>query len=306
MGKDSKSSLNSDVIQSRLKFAAFLTFCILCVEVVGGILANSLALLSDAAHMFTDVFSLALSWFAIKIARLPSNSEKTYGYHRIEILASVINGLMLIFMACGIFYEAIQRYQNPPLVNGELVMMVAAMGLAANLIVIYYLKDSFQHNMHDLNLKSTFFHVLGDFIASVGVLIGGGIIWLTGWQLVDPLLATCISLILLWSAWNVLSEALHILLEGVPKNVSILEVKKELKSIPAIQDIHELHIWCICSNIYALSTHALISDNMISDFEKILREIKGLLANKFNIKHSTIQFETRLCEEVDSNCDISH
>ena len=114
MGKDSKSSLNSDVIQSRLKFAAFLTFCILCVEVVGGILASSLALLSDAAHMFTDVFSLVLSSFAIKIARLPSNSEKTYGYHRIEILASVVNGLMLIFMARGIFYEAVQRYQNSP------------------------------------------------------------------------------------------------------------------------------------------------------------------------------------------------
>lgn len=297
--------MDSHVIQNRLKLAVLITLAILCVEVAGGILANSLALLSDAAHMFTDVFSLTLSWFALKVARLPSNGEKTYGYHRIEILAAVVNGLMLIIMACGIFYEATQRYQNPPSVNSVMVMAVAAVGLAANLIVIYYLKDPFQHT-HDLNLKSAFFHVLGDLLASVGVLTGGAIIWLTGWYLVDPLMAAGISLLLLWGAWNVLSDALHILLEGVPKGVSISEVKKELKAIPAIQDIHELHIWCICSNIYALSTHALIHDSMANQFEKTLKEIKNLLADKFNIRHSTIQFETHPCDEDDSLCDISH
>ena len=305
MDKDTKSSTDSSVVQDRLKWAAFLTFCVLCVEVAGGLLANSLALLSDAAHMFTDVFSLTVSWFALNIARLPSNSEKTYGYHRIEILASVVNGLMLIFMACGIFYEAVHRYQNPPSVNSKIIVMVATIGLVANLIVIYYLKDPFK-NTHDLNLKSAFFHVLGDLIASVGVLIGGSIIYFTGWHIVDPLLATGIALLLFWGAWNVLSEALHILLEGVPKGVSVSEVKKQLKTITAIQDIHELHIWCICSNIYALSTHALIHDNMANQLEKTLKEIKSLLANKFNIKHSTIQFETHPCEKVDSLCDISH
>ena len=141
--------MDSHIVQKRLKLAVLLTFSILCVEVVGGILANSLALLSDAAHMLADVLSLCLSWFALKIARLPSNGEKTYGYHRIEILASVVNGLMLILMACGILYEALQRYQSPPSVNSEMVMVVAAIGLAANLIVIYYLKDPFQHT-HDL------------------------------------------------------------------------------------------------------------------------------------------------------------
>ncbi|MDP7556993.1 MAG: cation diffusion facilitator family transporter [Nitrospinaceae bacterium] len=305
MDKGSKKSMDSHIVQKRLKLAVLLTFSILCVEVVGGILANSLALLSDAAHMLADVLSLCLSWFALKIARLPSNGEKTYGYHRIEILASVVNGLMLILMACGILYEALQRYQSPPSVNSEMVMVVAAIGLAANLIVIYYLKDPFQHT-HDLNLKSAFFHVLGDLIASVGVLVGGGIIWLTGWNIVDPLLATGISLLLFLGAWNVLSEALHILLEGVPKGVSLSEVKRELQAIPAIQDIHELHIWCICSNIYALSTHALIHDSMANQFEKTLKEIKSLLADKFNIKHSTIQFETHPCEEDESLCDISH
>lgn len=129
----------------------------------------------------------------------------------------------------------------------------------------------------------------------MGVLIGGAITWFTGWNIVDPLLATGISSLLFWGAWNVLSEALHILLEGVPKGVSLSEVKKELQAIPAVQDIHELHIWCICSNIYALSTHTLIHDSMANQFEKTLKETKSLLADKFNIKHSTIQFETHPC-----------
>ena len=213
---------------------------------------------------------------------------------------------MFIFMACGILYEALQRYQSPPAINSEMVMGVAAIGLIANLIVIYYLKDPFQHTRTTLNLKSAFFHVLGDLIASVGVLIGGAIIWFTGWNIVDPLLATGISSLLFWGAWNVLSEALHILLEGMLKGMSLSKVKKELQAIPAVQDIHELHIWCICPNMYALSTHALIHDSMANQFEKTLKEIKSLLADKFNIKHSTIQFETHPCEENDSLCDISH
>jgi cobalt-zinc-cadmium efflux system protein len=141
--------MDSETVQKRLKLAVVLTSCILSVEVVGGILASSLALLSDAAHMLTDVLSLSLSWFALKIARLPSNGEKTYGCHGMEILASMVNDFTLIFMACGILYEAFQRYQSPPAVNSEMVMGVAAIGLIANLIVIYYIKDPFQH-IHDL------------------------------------------------------------------------------------------------------------------------------------------------------------
>jgi cobalt-zinc-cadmium efflux system protein len=303
--KDSKNTTDSLAIQNHLKVAAWLTFFVLCIEVVGGILANSLALLSDAAHMFTDVFSLTLSWFALKIAYLPTNEEKTYGYHRIEVLAAIINGLVLALMACGIFYEAIQRYQDPPTVNSGMVILVAALGLTTNLIVIYYLKDSFRHT-HDLNLRGAFFHVLGDTIASVGVLIGSGVIWFTGWFVVDPLLAAGIALLLLWGAWNVLADALHILLEGVPKGVSIAEVKKELTALPAIRDIHELHVWSICSNIYALSTHALLHDNKVNQFESVLKDIKELLKSRFNITHSTIQFETRPCEKNNTLCDIRH
>jgi len=303
--KDSKNTIDSSVTRNRLKFAAWLTFFVLCIEVVGGILANSLALLSDAAHMFTDVFSLTLSWFALKIACLPTNEEKTYGYHRIEILAAVVNGLVLALMACAIFYEAIQRYQSPPTVDSGMVILVAALGLTTNLIVLYYLKDPFRHT-HDLNLRGAFFHILGDTIASVGVLIGGGIIWLTGWFVVDPILAVGIALLLLWGAWNVLADALHILLEGVPKGVSIAEVKKELTALPAIRDIHELHVWSICSNIYALSTHALLHDSKVNQFESVLKDIQELLKNRFNITHSTIQFETRPCKENDTLCNIRH
>lgn len=148
--------MDSETVQKRLKLAVVLTSCILSVEVVGGILASSLALLNDAAHMLTDVLSLSLTWLALKIARLPSNGEKTYGCHGMEILAPMVNDFTLIFMACGILYEAFQRYQSPPAVNSEVVMGVAAIGLIANLIVIYYIKDPFQH-IHDLNLKALFF-----------------------------------------------------------------------------------------------------------------------------------------------------
>lgn len=305
MDKDSKNTMDSPAVQNRLKVAALLTLFILCIEVIGGILANSLALLSDAAHMFTDVFALTLSWFALKISYLPSNGEKTYGYHRIEILAAVVNGVVLILMAGGIFYEAVQRYQNPPAVDSEIVILVAALGLATNLIVIYYLKDPFRHT-HDLNIRSAFFHVLGDLVASLGVLIGGGIIWLTGWYIVDPLLAASIALLLVWGAWNILSDAFHILLEGVPRGISLTEVKRELTALPAVRDIHELHIWSICSNIYALSTHALIHDSDANQFESTLTDMKELLETKFHITHSTIQFETRPCADDHTLCNIRH
>ena len=208
--------MESHAVQSRLKLAIFLTFLILCVEAAGGILANSLALLSDAAHMFADVFSLSLSWFALKIAARPSTRTKTYGYHRMEIFAAFSNGVLLILMAGGILYEAIGRFQDPAEVDSSMVMIVAAFGLAANLAVIFILKKPVKGSS-DLNIKSAFYHVLGDTLASVGVLVGGIIMFFTGWYLVDAILGAVIAGLLVWTAKSILSEAAHILLEGVPK-----------------------------------------------------------------------------------------
>lgn len=296
--------MDSPAIQKRLTFAIFLTFLVLCAEAIGGVIANSLALISDAMHMFGDVFALCLSLFALKIAHRPSTDTKTFGLHRMEIFAAFINGILLMVMAGGILYEAFKRFQNPQAVDSQTVIIIAVIGLIANLGVLYFFKDSAMHD--DLNMKSAFFHVLGDTLASVGVIIGAIIIMVTDWYIVDPLLSAAIALLLVWGARTVLADSLHILLEGVPKEVSVAAVERELTAIPAIKEIHELHIWSICSNIYALSAHALVNDQKVNQVEPVLTEIQELLKNKFNITHSTVQFESRLCQEGEVLCEINH
>ena len=297
--------MHSPVIQKRLKLSILFTALILVAETVGGVVANSLALLSDAAHMFGDVFSLSLSWFALKIASQPFTDTKTYGYHRMEIFAAFINGVLLLAMAAMIFFEALERFQNPGEVNSLLVLGVATLGLVTNMGVLYFLKDSAMHS-HDLNVKSAFFHVVGDALASIAVILGAIVMWVTGWYTLDILLSIAISGLLLFGAWNILSDAVHILLEGVPKGISISEVEKELTSIPAIKNVHELHVWSICSNIYALSTHALVNDQKVQQAEAVLNEAQNLLKEKFNITHSTIQFESSPCQQADALCEMKH
>ena len=297
--------MDSSEIKKRLKLAIALTFTLLCAEVAGGIWSHSLALLSDAAHMFIDVLALCLSFFALVVSELPTNSKKTYGYHRMEILAALINGIVLLIMAVGIIWEAFERWQNPAEVNSTIVIWVAIFGLSANLGVIYFLTAPMHHG-HDLNIRSAFYHVLGDTIASVGVVIGGVVMLFTGWYVVDAILGALIALLLIGGAYKLIAESVHILLEGVPKGVSIEEVEKELTAIPAIKNIHELHIWCICSNIYALSTHALINDQKVNQVETILDEIHSRLKTRFNITHSTIQFESTPCGHEAILCDIKH
>lgn len=299
--------MKSSTIQRRLKIALVLVLFVLCVEVAGGIMAHSLALLSDAAHMLTDAFALGLSLIALTVASQPSTHTKTFGYHRVEILAALANGILLLLMALGILWEAYHRYTNPQEVHSLIVISVAIVGLATNLGVLYFLKDPVHnsHN-HDLNLKAAFYHVIGDSLASVAVILGGVAMWMTQWYALDSIIAAMVALILIWGAQTIIRDAFHILLEGVPKGINIQEVEKELTSIPAIKDIHELHVWSICSNIYALSTHALVNDQKVNQVEIILKDIESLLKDKFNITHSTIQFESNPCPAAGVVCDIKH
>ncbi len=294
-------------IRKRLKIALALVFFVMCVEVAGGIFAHSLALLSDAAHMLTDVVALSLSLMALAIAAQPSTRTKTFGYHRMEILAAMANGILLLLMALVILWEAYRRFIDPGVVDGVIVMAVASVGLAANLAVLYFLRDPAKNtHHHDLNLKAAFYHVLGDTFASVAVISGGAVIYLFQWYLADSIIAAMVALVLIWGAQSIIRDALHILLEGVPKGISIQEVEKELTSIPAIKDVHELHIWSICSNIYALSAHALVNDQKVNQVESVLKEIETLLKEKFNITHSTVQFESSPCSAAGVACDIQH
>lgn len=297
--------MNLSPVKKRLQIAALLTFFIVLLEVAGGIISGSLALLSDAAHMFMDGFALCLSWLAITISERPSTDTKTYGYHRIEIFAAFVNGVLLFFLACGILYESFQRFMNPEEVHSPTVILVAAAGLATNLVVIYFLKDSVKQT-RDLNLKSAFYHVLGDSLASIGVIVGGVIMFYTGWYVLDALIGAAIACLLLWGTKTIIADSVHILLEGVPKGISISEVGKELTAIATVKDVHELHIWCICSNIYALSAHALVTDQEANRVAPLLEEIRTVLKEKFNITHSTIQFEFIPCGKSNTLCEMKH
>jgi cobalt-zinc-cadmium efflux system protein len=296
---------HSSHVKQRLKWALLFTALILLVELIGGIISNSLALIGDAAHMFSDMAALGLSWLALTWAHRPSPNDKTYGYHRAEILAALINGILLFTMAGMIAMSAWERLDAPREIDSVMVMIVAAIGLVTNGIVIFILKDS-HHHSHDLNVKSAFYHVIGDTISSAGVIVGGAVIWYTGWYYIDSLIALAIACLLVWGAKNILSDSVHILMEGAPKNASVTDVVQELKLLPGILDIHELHIWSICSNVNALSAHVLIPDQKVNQAETILTDIQSALADKFNITHSTIQFESALCNTPDLSCEIEH
>lgn len=286
----------------KIRFAILLTTLILIVEFVGGILTNSLALLSDAGHIFGDVFALGLSWVALSISALPPTHRKTYGYHRAEILAALANGITL-FLICGlILYEAIKRIGSPEEVLSLQMLLIAGVGLSVNLLVAAKLKEASQQN---LNVKSAFLHVLGDMWASVGVILGGIIMTFTGFYIVDPIISIFVGAIIFKGAYRVSKEALNILLEGVPENVGWEEILSLLKKTDEVTDVHDLHIWTISSAHLALSAHLVVEEQSTHSTGKILSEIKDKLATKYRIKHMTIQFECKCCAGEQPECIVA-
>jgi cobalt-zinc-cadmium efflux system protein len=287
---------------SKMKFAVILTVLILLLEAIGGILTNSLALLSDAGHVFADIFALGLSWVALVLSGLPPNHRKSYGYFRAEVLAAAINGVTLFLVALWIFYEAIGRISSPVPVKSLEMFLIALVGLAVNLIIMLKLKGSIHQS---LNVKSAFLHVLGDMLSSVGVIVGGIIMLVTQFYIVDPIISILIGLIILRGAVGVLKECSDILLEGVPKDIKLGEVEKVLKHIPGVVDIHDLHIWSISSTHLALSSHVIVDEQTTHSTKKILDEIQAKMMEKFKIEHITIQFECLCCGGKRVECILS-
>src|SRR5229473_7390627 len=232
-----------------LRIAFFLTIIILLAELVGGVIANSLALLSDAGHVVTDIFALGLAWFATVQAERPANARKTFGYHRVGILAALVNAVTLIVIAIAITWEAIQRFQHPQPVQPLVMFLSAGIGIAVNLFIGFGLRKE----GHSLNVRAATFHVFGDVIASVGVIIAGIIILLTGLTLADPLLSVGIAVLIAVGAWRILRETTDILLEAVPKDISMARLVDDMKEIKGVRDVHDLHVWTIASGMYALS-----------------------------------------------------
>ena len=261
---------------------------ILIAEIIGGILTNSLALLSDAAHVFGDVFALCLSWVAIYLSTLPPTSKRTYGYHRAEVFAAFINGVSLIAIAGWIFYEAVHRLMEPEPVKSLPMLIVAVIGMLVNLgVALIFMKES-----HDnLNVKSAFLHVISDAMASAGVIVGGVIMYFTNWYTVDPLLSFAIGAVIIIGAVRVTYAAVHILLEGTPKNINIEEVAASMEEFNFVKDIHDLHVWSICSDYSALSAHVFVDVQSIRAVQNALGDINKMLSDKFGIVHTTIQLE---------------
>jgi len=290
-------------IAGRFRIAILLTAVTLAAEVAGGIWTGSLALLSDAAHVFLDLFALILSLVAIRLSAYPVSDTRTFGWHRTEVFASFINGSTVFLMAIGIFYEAWQRFQHPHEIKSLPMLVIAAVGLLLNLFSASALHA---HSHDDLNVQSAFLHVIGDAAASVGVIVGGAVIYFTNWYLIDAIISAGIGVLIFWGSWRVVRDSAHILLEGVPRGMSTASVADAIKNVEGVNDLHHLNLWAICSHIIALSAHLDVDPEYRGKQAEVLRRIEELLFENFHISHTTLQVECTLCIDAPVIKELRH
>lgn len=271
-----------------LAIALAITFLYFVVEVAGGILTNSLALLSDAGHMLSDIAALGLSLVAFQISKRPATSKRTFGYHRFEIVAALVNGLVLWLIVGVIFHEAYQRFFTPPEVQSLGMLIIATIGLGVNIAAGLIL---YRSHHKSLNVHSAFLHVVGDALGSVGAIIAALVMLSTGWYLADPLISFLIGGLILYTSWGLIKESADILMQSVPREISLDEVQNSMESVSGVLKIHDLHVWAVTSGVFTLSAHAVINGD--NDFHQVLSELEKALSEKFDIRHTTIQLETK-------------
>ncbi len=286
----------------RLQIAMLLTAVILVAEVTTGFVANSLALLSDAGHVLTDLFALGLSFVAVRQAARASTGRMTYGYHRIGILVAVLNAIIVAVVAILIFIDAGRRLQETPQIKGGLLLAMAVVGGLVNLGVAAILREE---SARSLNVRSAFLHVVGDLLGSVGVLIAAIAVLTAGLVWVDAAVSVFIGLIILVGAARILREAIGVFLEASPPHIDIDELVLEMKALPGVKGIHDLHVWSITPTIHALSCHLLVEDRTISQGCAMLEGINELLSTRFAIAHSTVQMETEACDPNALHCYLA-
>ncbi|MFC1846888.1 cation diffusion facilitator family transporter [Chloroflexota bacterium] len=287
---------------SKLKFGIMLSCLILVLEVSGGLIANSLALLADAGHVLADIIALSLSWYALKQAERPASHNMTFGYHRIGVLVAIVNALSIFAIAVFVFFEASQRLQHPPEVNSPLMLVVATIGLGVNLFVASWLRKEQKSN---LNIRSAFWHALGDALASIGVIIGGFIILFTDIFIIDPIISMVIGFIIVLAAWGIFRDGLRVLMEATPKDIDIKKLVGKLNQIAGVRDVHDVHVWSVSPEKHLMSCHVLIDDLRTSEADAIRGEIEKVLNEQFNIEHATLQMECRQCGNNDILCKIN-
>ena len=279
-----------------LGIAFALTAAVLVVEVVGGLFSHSLALLSDAGHVLTDIVALGLAWFAAVQAERPSDDRRTYGYHRVGILAALANAITLILIVVVIAFEAVHRLQQPETVTPWIMFVAAAVGVAVNLFIGFGLR---REGTDNVNVRAAMLHVFGDVGASLAVILGGIVIALTGWYPADPIISLAIALLIAWGAVRVLRETIAILMESTPRDVDVTRLLRDLGKIPGVSGVHDLHVWSIAGGMRALSAHIQVVDRPLSACDALREKINTLLANNYAIGHTTLQFECRNCDRCD-------
>lgn len=280
------------ILIRRLSWAFGLTFLMLLAEAIGGYLSNSLALLADAGHLFADVFALGLSLGALLLSRLPATQRRTFGYHRTEVLAALINGLTLFAIAIIILFEAYKRLVTPEPVKTVPMLIVAAIGFVVNMAIAVTLHRSSHAN---LNVRSAYLHVLGDMLASIGVIVGAVVMLITGNYIADPVISVAVAFIILRGAFGVVKEGTDILLESVPSHIDYESLRNDILQTPGVRDLHDLHVWTLSSSNVLLTVHIDIDSTEPHVGSEILARLKTMLAEEYDITHSTVQFECNCC-----------
>jgi cobalt-zinc-cadmium efflux system protein len=276
----------------RLALSLSITLLFVFVEIAAGVFANSLALLTDAAHNFTDVLALGLSWWALRLTSQPANQEKTYGYHRAGILAALANSTTLVVIALGIFYEAYLRFINPPQVQADVLIGVGVIGVVINVVTALLVRRGAEH---DLNIRATFIHLMGDVMSTVGAVIAGVIISFTNWNWMDPLIGVLIGILILWSAWSIVRESVDILMESTPTDIDVDAMVRDISAVEGVRGVHDLHVWSITQGMRTLSAHLVTDDLPISQGTSIQTSVNEVLYHNYNINHATLQLECNDC-----------
>jgi cobalt-zinc-cadmium efflux system protein len=287
---------------SRMAWSLLLTLGFVFIEAIAGILGNSLALLTDAAHNFTDAIALGLSWYAIRLTSQPANGRKTYGYHRAGILVALLNSTTLVVIALGIFYEAFRRFSDPPEVQSGLLIAVGLIALAVNLATALLVRRG---GHHDLNIRSAFVHLMGDVLSTIGAVIAGVIIYFTGANWLDPLVSVLIGFLILYNARGILRDSVDILLEATPRDIDTARLVKDVMRVNGVLGVHDLHIWSITQNLRTMSAHILTEDVPISSGSEIQRQINEIVHHRYNIAHATLQLECVGCLSDSLYCDVA-
>lgn len=299
MGHGHQHDHGGSLTGRRLLLSIFITLAFVVGEAIAGYFAHSLALLSDAGHNFSDALALVFSWYGIWIAQKPSSAKRTFGFHRVGILAALVNSVSLVLLALFIFWQAALRLRNPEPVKSMPMIVVALVAILLNLLISLWLRSSAKN---DLNVRSAYMHMLGDAVSGVGVVVAGIVMATTGASIADPVVSILIGVLVLWSSWGILKASVNVLLEAIPEGLNMESVEQAICGVAGVEAVHDLHVWTVGSGIIACSCHIKVAEQSVRSGQNVLRAVAEELETNFRIAHTTIQVEAEGCEENDMYC----